>query len=283
VGLAVAIGVTATANAWRSPGDNEPPYDLTKPALSSGAAGRRAGSPPDGGDPTAGSGGKVCWYKQKIKYCRSRCSFRPFDCQPQFDLPCEGLGDCEEQITKRGECERDEKGCKAILTRCGCSDAGPGACCFFDGSCEDLLFTDCTDRDGRWNFGEECDSYRCPLAGACCITDAKCRVLLESDCRTRDGGFLGEEVPCRRACPCSLIKKFEARCSGGGTIKINVRLKDDSRDGEAITIGIGHNVKFDIVVRGKRAKRSVCCFEGEQTVKLREPKGCVKPIVVECP
>ena len=42
MGLAVVIGVTATANAWPSPGDDDPRYDLTKPAPSSSAAGRRS-------------------------------------------------------------------------------------------------------------------------------------------------------------------------------------------------------------------------------------------------
>ena len=63
MGFAVVIGATANVNAWQSPGDDDPCYDLTTADLSPGTAGRRAESPSDAGDATAESGGKICWYE----------------------------------------------------------------------------------------------------------------------------------------------------------------------------------------------------------------------------
>ena len=241
MGLAVVIGATATANAWRSPDDGGPPNDLTTPDPSLGAAARTAETPSDAGDATAESGGGLCWYKQKVRGCRRGCPFSPFDCQPQFDLPCTKSGDCQKKIEQKANCERDEKGCKAIRKRCGCAETGRGACCLGDGNCEELSFGECANRGGAWNFGEDCQSIR------------------------------------------ARVKKFEAKCNGGGTISITVRFRDNSQNGKTVTVHIGERIQFEIEVRGKTAKRSVCCFKGEQTVKLVDPQGCGREQVVNCP
>ncbi len=161
-------------------------------------------------------------------------------------------------------------------------DPVPIACCFKNGKCKTLMRKKCIRRGGKSKFGETCDTFQCPQPGACCIDNATCEILLERDCSARGGDFKGEGEKCRRACPCDLIKKFKASCTGGGTVKALVKFRNKSRNGEFVEIGVGENL-FKVEIKGKKARLFTCCFNGEQAVSLLDPEGCFDPIIVNCP
>jgi len=52
-------------------------------------------------------------------------------------------------------------------------DRGPGACCYDDGTCDDLFEFDCISSGGTWQGpGTDCDPNPCPQSGgACCCGD----------------------------------------------------------------------------------------------------------------
>ncbi|RJP38453.1 MAG: hypothetical protein C4547_04560 [Phycisphaerales bacterium] len=159
----------------------------------------------------------------------------------------------------------------------------PAACCFKDGSCEDLMREDCIDDGGRWNFGKECGSFNCPQPGACCVTNSECEILLERDCLAKGGEFMGEGLGCELICACDVIKKMKGKCKGSGTLKAIVKFRNDSWDGRTIKMGVGERLRFDVVVHGKKATLFTCCFNGPQEVSLIDPDGCLDPIVIDCP
>ncbi|RJP41616.1 MAG: exo-alpha-sialidase [Phycisphaerales bacterium] len=159
----------------------------------------------------------------------------------------------------------------------------PQACCFNDGSCENLLRSECTDRGGRSRFGDTCETFQCPQPGACCVTNFSCEILLERDCIARGGEFMGEGLPCEDICPCDVIKKLKGKCKGAGTLKGILKFKNDSWDGRVVKMGVGERLRFDVTVRGKKATLFTCCFAGPQELKLLDPDGCVSPVIVNCP
>jgi len=162
-------------------------------------------------------------------------------------------------------------------------DPLPAACCFGDGSCEDLLRSECVARGGRSAFREECRTFDCPRPGACCIDDATCEIGLERDCLLEGGTFKGEDTDCHLACPCDLIKVMNVSCKGSGTIKALVKMKNKSRDGETVKIQVGDRLRFDVPIRGKKATLYTCCFNGDQEITLLDPEGCFDPKIVSCP
>ncbi|RJP42869.1 MAG: hypothetical protein C4547_00150, partial [Phycisphaerales bacterium] len=158
---------------------------------------------------------------------------------------------------------------EAVIVALG--DPEPFACCFNDGSCQNLLRSDCLDRGGRQRFGETCDTFDCPDPGACCVNNFTCEFILERDCIAKGGDFLGENVGCQLACPCDVIKKMKGTCKGSGTIKATVKFRNNSWDGRVIKMGVGDRLRFDVTVHGKKAVLYTCCFNGPQTVKLLDP------------
>ncbi|RJP35044.1 MAG: peptidase S8 [Phycisphaerales bacterium] len=164
------------------------------------------------------------------------------------------------------------------------ADPEPGACCFDDGSCEDLLPDDCATRGGRFNFNRECGTFQCPRAGACCVTDSECRQLLPRECSRIPGAeFIGEGVSCERACICDQLKKFKGKCKGSGTLKGIVKFRDDRYDGRTVKVQVGDRLRFDLTVRGRKAQLFTCCFSGPTLLTLLDPEGCVAPVTVDCP
>ncbi len=163
------------------------------------------------------------------------------------------------------------------------ADPEPGACCFGDGGCEDLLPEACVTQGGRFNFGRECGSFQCPIAGACCVNNNDCEQLLKSECDRRQGAvFIGEGISCERACVCDQLKKLKAKCKGGGTIKAIAKYRDDRFDGEPNTFRIGDRIRIDVNVSGRKATLFTCCFDGEVEVTLEVPEGCASPVRVNC-
>ncbi len=170
---------------------------------------------------------------------------------------------------------------EAVLA--GLSDPEPAACCFREGDCENLMRTDCVDRGGRSQFRETCETFDCPQPGACCVNNFTCEITLERDCLAQGGEFIGEGASCNLACPCDLIKKLKGNCKGSGTLKGILKFKNSSWDGRTVKFGVGERLRFDVQVNGKKAKLFTCCFDGEQTLSILEPEGCLEPIIVNCP
>lgn len=71
------------------------------------------------------------------------------------------------------------------------------ACCFEDGSCDDLLAAECDALGGvPWGPGTICDPNPCPPPyWACCFEDGTCLMMQEEDCLI-SGGYWIPEVDC---------------------------------------------------------------------------------------
>lgn len=164
------------------------------------------------------------------------------------------------------------------LTNGGGGDPVLGACCFDDGSCSDQFGADCREQGGSWHYGSDCGSYSCPQPGACCIGDARCEELLERDCV---GTFHGEGTSCSGQCPCDKVKRLKAACSAGGTLKVVVKFRDASFDGEVLGIDIG-GVVYSVGVFDGKAFLYGGPFSGPQTATLVSP-DCGISATAQCP
>ncbi|MCG3129965.1 MAG: hypothetical protein FLDDKLPJ_00704 [Phycisphaerae bacterium] len=164
------------------------------------------------------------------------------------------------------------------LGRGGSGEPVLGACCFNDGSCSDQFAQDCRNAGGSWKFNETCGTFQCPQPGACCVDDARCEVVLERDC---NGTFAGEGSSCERQCPCDRVKKFRAACSSAGTMKVIVKFRDNSFDGEVLGITIG-DVEYAVGVLDGKAKLFAGPFSGSQTATLTTP-NCAMSSTAQCP
>ena len=56
-----------------------------------------------------------------------------------------------------------------------------------------------------------------------------------------------------------------------------------SYDGEFVKFQVGERLRFDVEIKGKKAKLLTCCFNGPQRLALLDPEGCLDPVVVDCP
>jgi hypothetical protein len=103
-----------------------------------------------------------------------------------------------------------------------CPPTGPrtGACCFADGTCQDLFEADCDALGGSFQGeGTDCMTTDCPLpTGACCIPGASCVELTRDDCAAQGGNYQGDGTDCDPdPCPTPTID------SSWGEIKNNYR------------------------------------------------------------
>jgi hypothetical protein len=91
---------------------------------------------------------------------------------------------------------------------------GDEACCFQDGSCQDLDPRDCTAQGGTpQGVGSVCASTNCPpppATGACCLSDGSCVVTTQADCQ---GEYQGDGVPCQPD-PCIPIPTIDRSWGG---------------------------------------------------------------------
>jgi hypothetical protein len=72
-----------------------------------------------------------------------------------------------------------------------------GACCFNDGSCEELESQECFQQDGIFNaVGTTCGDVECPVNGACCLPNGNCTVIGVLECITSGGDFQGVGGSC---------------------------------------------------------------------------------------
>jgi hypothetical protein len=80
----------------------------------------------------------------------------------------------------------------------------PQACCFADGTCEDLARETCVERGGTpQGDGTSCSMARCPQpAEACCFADGDCEDLARGTCLDRGGSPRGDGTRCSTtSCP----------------------------------------------------------------------------------
>lgn len=77
-----------------------------------------------------------------------------------------------------------------------------GACCFPDGTCDNLLEASCADAGGEWQGpGTDCKDLSCDEAfGACCDSEGGCEELLFTDCLEIEGEFQGDGTSCKFGC-----------------------------------------------------------------------------------
>ncbi len=74
-----------------------------------------------------------------------------------------------------------------------------GACCYNDGTCDDLTESDCNDAEGNWQGpGTTCADDPNPCRGACC-TGGECSILSADDCASGGGNYLGNGSTCEGA------------------------------------------------------------------------------------
>ena len=78
-----------------------------------------------------------------------------------------------------------------------------GACCFADGTCQDLLAEDCGAAGGTFEGPDtSCATFQCPVIGACCFTDGHCTVLTQAQCQQQGGTYRGTGTNCNpNPCP----------------------------------------------------------------------------------
>jgi len=79
-----------------------------------------------------------------------------------------------------------------------------GACCFHDGTCQQLTEADCTSAGGEtWMMDLACEPNPCtqPI-GACCFDDGHCELLTIIACETATGSYQGNDTVCNpNPCP----------------------------------------------------------------------------------
>lgn len=82
---------------------------------------------------------------------------------------------------------------------CSPTTCFPGACCFFDGSCGELIESECINAGGAWSGAASlCSGANCPQpTGACCDPSGVCIGLLtETQCASAFGFWQGAGAPC---------------------------------------------------------------------------------------
>ena len=74
----------------------------------------------------------------------------------------------------------------------------PGACCFHDGHCEELLSAACTQAGGTaWTMGAPCVPNLCPQPlGACCLDGGNCEQWFQEVCQQAGGISWTMDAPC---------------------------------------------------------------------------------------
>jgi len=105
-----------------------------------------------------------------------------------------------------------------LATSCCCPEPTPLPCCLSDGTCQDMLITDCIDAGGNpigGALGVQCSDPEvvCP-GGACCHPDGSCtQVTTASECIAAGGVYQGDGTICGEP-PCPI---FGACCHQDGT------------------------------------------------------------------
>ncbi|MHC5002600.1 MAG: hypothetical protein ACYTJ0_05705, partial [Planctomycetota bacterium] len=98
----------------------------------------------------------------------------------------------------------DQNGCEGEACTLVMLDVCEAACCFPDGSCQELTQDDCASAGGQYQGdGTTCETVECPESkGACCLPDGTCTVVLQAECDQLSGEFQGFQTTCAEVeCP----------------------------------------------------------------------------------
>jgi hypothetical protein len=109
---------------------------------------------------------------------------------------CSPSGQCvvtTQQICESGGREYQGDGVPCEPNPC---DAIAGACCFADGTCENLTLVECSALGGVLQVDADCATAKCPTLGACCLVGNLCVVAEPQDCTDGDGEYQGDGVIC---------------------------------------------------------------------------------------
>lgn len=128
------------------------------------------------------------------------------------------------------------------------------ACCFPDGSCQELTPDDCTAMGGRTelSFGFGCPAVNCNIT--CCLPDASCMELSENDCAAMGGTIEPENNGCVLLACClpdgSCVDTSIECCVGeGGSPQIGVTCASvDCSDSGACCLLTGGCVNVNSIV-----------------------------------
>ncbi len=161
-----------------------------------------------------------------------------------------------------------------------------GACCATDGACAITEMANCT---GTYQGDDTvCDINTCPqpATGACCALDGTCTIETAAAC---GGAYQGNNTTCvPNICPappagppCSSIRRLRARCNDNGSLDVLVALSDNTHNGETVTVAINGAARVVPIV-GRLASHNECCPQGQLTVTLELPSGCIAPVVLFC-
>jgi len=116
------------------------------------------------------------------------------DCIPTGAC-CFGLDGCQDAVTEAGCASQDGDwlGDETLCTACIV-----GACCSPDGSCLEVLDTNCTGIGATFHgAGVACDDVECTLiSGACCVDTENCLVGTVAECLSFGGVFMGDGTTC---------------------------------------------------------------------------------------
>jgi len=102
-------------------------------------------------------------------------------CFPGATEVCDGRdNNCDSQIDEGGVC--------------------PGACCFSDGTCDELRAAECAAGGGTYRGANtDCTPNPCeqpPQTGGCCLSNGGCDELTSAECATAGGTYRGANTDC---------------------------------------------------------------------------------------
>lgn len=150
--------------------------------------------------------GEVRWYVPGFNECPEPPQAEGACCLP--------TGECI--ITPPDQCAGEYLGDGTVCVPNPCDQ--PAACCFEDGSCADLLETDCVAQGGIYHAEwVSCDVAECPqppVPAACCFEDGSCLDLFEADCVAQGGIYHPEWETCAVA-QCPVVPPTGACCIDG--------------------------------------------------------------------
>ena len=81
---------------------------------------------------------------------------------------------------------------------------------------------------------------------------------------------------------CRDVRRFKAKCNGGGVIKSKLAFKNRDYDGRMMTFLIDDD-PLNVRIKGKKARLTSFFYAGQRTVAVQIPADCVDPIQVHCP
>jgi hypothetical protein len=116
---------------------------------------------------------------------------------------CCSAGDCS--VTTVDLCDGDYVPGEVCPVPCG-ENGLLSACCFANGSCQQLAESDCQTQGGVSSFFQTCGDVDCDIAneGACCLPGQQCEVYSQSECSGFGGVWSGPGSVCETN-PCGFV------------------------------------------------------------------------------